>query len=267
MTPPKRPRFSRWRRLPGVARVMENRIPLPTEEPQRVTLYLRGDLLDEAEAQAMRHGAETIQEYCADLLKTAIEAERERDRQNQANARLSPLEVIDEIASDPDYLANWKFSHLPIESDPEPPEQPSLSPPVPPTPATPPARPEAPPMSAAREVVLRHATLVDDDPSALLAALRRGEPIAPDAAQELLQALIDLEREYRDVTQLDRRLAYALHRLAFEGQILLTEAWPGLPVDPGTIDVMRIVQEAVDRVLSGDDIRYYAEGTSSESSS
>jgi hypothetical protein len=76
-----------------------------------------------------------------------------------------------------------------------------------------------------------------------------------------LQALIDLEALHREATSVDRQLAYALHRLAFEGQLLLTDAWHGSQADPGTVDLLRMVQEGVDRVLSGEDIRYYPQGS------
>jgi hypothetical protein len=82
--------------------------------------------------------------------------------------------------------------------------------------------------------------------------------VSSAASQELLQALRDLEVEHRSATTIDRRLAYALHRLAFEGQVQLTDAWSTEPVDEPTVDVLRIVQESVDRVLSGEDIRYFA---------
>jgi hypothetical protein len=261
--PPKRPRFSRWRRLPGVSRIHETKIASPTSELQRLTLYLPGGVLDQAEAQAMRAGAESVQAYCESLLTNAIEEEQSRARIAQTEVRIAPLEALDALANDPDYLAEWSASaasQVPRERETEP---------VADTDTADGTEPDASPsgrgqgsMSQAREVVLRHATILGDDPQALLATLRRGEPMTPDAARELLQALIDLEREHRDTTQIDRRLAYALHRLAFEGQILLTEAWPGVPVDAGTVDALRIVQEAVDRVLSGEDIRYYAEAPS-----
>jgi hypothetical protein len=61
----------------------------------------------------------------------------------------------------------------------------------------------------------------------------------------------------RDATSLDRTFAFALHRLAFEGQVLLTDAHSDAAADPATVDALRRVQEAVDRVLSGEDIRYY----------
>ncbi len=106
-------------------------------------------------------------------------------------------------------------------------------------------------------LVLRHAAIGAEDPGAFLSRLRRGEPIPPDTASDLMQALINLEQTLRDERLLDRRLSYALHRLAFEGQMLLTDAWPGLATDQATVDVLRMVQESVDRILSGEDIRYY----------
>jgi hypothetical protein len=126
--------------------------------------------------------------------------------------------------------------------------------------AAPPESQDRPPPESSRaaEVVLRHAALIGDDASALLPTLRRGAPIDAAAAQELLAALRELEVLYRGTPSIDRKVAYALHRLAFEGQVLITDAWPGAPVDEGTVDVLRIVQEAVDRVLSGEDIRYFA---------
>ena len=113
--------------------------------------------------------------------------------------------------------------------------------------------------SGAVAIVLRHAGLAENDPAGFLQSLRRGEPVTASAAQDLLQALIDLEAENRDTHSIDRRLAYALHRLAFEGQVLLTDAWHGAAADATTVDLLRIVQEGVDRILSGEDIRYYPE--------
>ena len=51
-------------------------------------------------------------------------------------------------------------------------------------------------------------------------------------------------------------MAHALHRLALESQVLLTDAWPGA-FDARMIATIRTVQEAVERILSGQDIRYY----------
>jgi hypothetical protein len=250
--------------LPGVSRIHETKIPSPISELQRLTLYLPGGVLDQAEAQAMRAGAESVQAYCESLLAAAIAAEQSRERIAQTEVRIAPLEALDALANDPDYLAEWSASaasQIPRERQAGPPAEVAAANGM--ERDAGPSQEEPGSMSQAREVVLRHATIAEDDAQALLATLRRGEPITPDAARELLQALIDLEREHRDSTQIDRRLAYALHRLAFEGQILLTEAWPGVPVDAGTVDALRLVQEAVDRVLSGEDIRYYAETPSS----
>ena len=68
-------------------------------------------------------------------------------------------------------------------------------------------------------------------------------------------ALNQLEIEHRGAEVLDRRMAHALHRLALESQVLLTDAWPGA-FDGRMIATIRTVQEAVERILSGQDIRY-----------
>jgi hypothetical protein len=105
------------------------------------------------------------------------------------------------------------------------------------------------------EVLWRHVGL-GDDTWAFLPCLRRGVPIPAAKAAELVRALSQLELEHRGAEVLDRRLAHALHRLALESQVLLTDAWPGV-FDDRTITTIRSVQEAVERILSGQDIRYY----------
>jgi hypothetical protein len=268
----KRLRFSRWRRLPGVYRIGQKKVPDPNLEEQRLTLYVPWTLLDRAEVLARKAGVETVQDYCAQLLREAIEGEDARERVEELQARRGPLEGLDAIASDPEYLAEWKASAGPrgrgapllagLPSSPFPSNEPHREKEVM-IPDDSPRRPSVV-ASQATEVVLRHAGIVGDDHSAFLPTIRRGEPIGDAAAQELLQALRDLEVEFRSVTTIDRQLAYALHRLAFEGQVLLTDAWRGVAVDEPTVDVLRIVQEAVDRVLSGEDIRYFATGSGSE---
>ena len=86
----KRPRYSRWRRLPGLYRLGEDKGPDPNLEPQRLTLCLPGTILDAAEAQAKKAGIETIQEYCTDLLRCVIEAERVREQVAEVEARRGP---------------------------------------------------------------------------------------------------------------------------------------------------------------------------------
>jgi hypothetical protein len=248
----KRLRYSRWRRLPGVYRIGERKPLDPALEEERLTLYLPAGLIEKAEAMGLRSGAATVQDYCARLLREAIQSEHAREQVEELEAKRGPLEGFDAIANDPNYLAEWKASRSPRE----------------PTSATsevhfPESESEPAPEPAAGSaiaVVLRHAAIRDDDPSSFLATLRRGESIPPASAQELLAALVELEASFRDIPRLDRQLAYALHRLAFEGQVLLTDAYPGAAVDPATVDVLRLVQEAVDRVLSGEDIRYYRQG-------
>jgi len=109
--------------------------------------------------------------------------------------------------------------------------------------------------SSAFDVISRHAGS-GDDPLAFLPCLRRGEPVPPVKSAELIYALNQLEEELKGVDAIDRRTAHGLHRLALESQVLLTDAWPGV-FDERVITVIRTVQEAVERILSGQDIRYY----------
>jgi len=246
---------------------------------QRLTLYLPARLLERAEAQARAAGAESLQMYCEALLREALEQADQPAPAGAPEGRGLTEEWVDELVSDPAYLAEWAIpprapdaaegrdlgpsgldtalsgrapaigSAL-VERAPEAERAGPVAS----------ARPDDDPSAVAgraAEVVLRHAALHGDDPEGLIARLRRGEPIDAGPAQELLQALIDLEQAFHDSDVIDRRLAFALHRLIFEGQVLLTDAWPGLTPDPGTVETLRLVQEAVDRVLSGEDIRYY----------
>lgn len=221
----KRPR-NPWRR-PGTSYRIGQRGPSPASlDEQRLTLYLPAHLLDWAEDQAARAGDATVQVYCARLLGEAIEAEHSRGTVADAEARQGAFEGLRAIADDPEYLAEWVASAQPAEARrpiqiSEPADAPAVAPPTEPSPAMPSAEP---------------------------------------AAAELLQALNALEVEYRTASAIDRRVAYALHRLAFEGQVLHTDAWPGA-LDAATVNTLRVVQEAVDRVLSGEDIRYYPAGS------
>ena len=104
----KRDPYSRWRRLPPVFRSGEHKLPGPGEEPQRIILYLPGAVLDQAEALAGKAGVPTVQEYCAGLLGRAIEVERVKDHVAEVEAQRGPLEGFNEIADDPDYLAEWR---------------------------------------------------------------------------------------------------------------------------------------------------------------
>ncbi len=255
----KRPRQP-WRRLNGAFRLGQEP-KRPTAEAldeQRLTLYLPARLLDWAELQAGRLGIATVQGYCTSLLVDAIEAERSREQVAEAEARRGQLSGFRAIADDPEYLAEWSASAAPREraeihfleagqaqADVEAKDSEDAMP--------------APPSPAALAVV-RHAGTAGDDADGFLATLRRGEAIPQVRADELLQALNALEIEYRDAQAIPRKVAYALHRLAFEGQVLHTDAWPG-SYAAETVNLLRVVQEAVDRVLSGEDIRYYPPGS------
>jgi hypothetical protein len=83
--------------------------------------------------------------------------------------------------------------------------------------------------------------------------------VPPAELAELAQALHSLEVELRPASVMDRQLIFSLHRLAFESQILHTDAWPGV-FDHWTVDMLHAVQESVERILSGEDIRYLSRG-------
>jgi hypothetical protein len=104
------------------------------------------------------------------------------------------------------------------------------------------------------DVVIRHAA-ADGDEWAFLPCLRRGVPVPVARASELIRALHELEQHRRDEPTLERPLVHALYRLALESQVLLTDAWPGR-FDTRMIAAIRNVQESVERILSGKDIRY-----------
>ena len=248
----KRPR-NLWRRPYGSFRLGQKRPVDGNLDEQRLTLYLPAFVLDWAEQQASQAGVATVQIYCAGLLRDAIEDVRAREQVAEVEARSGALQGFRDITEDPEYLAEWSASAAPRDQAPTP-----LRIEAEPSEARADVMPEAP--SPAARVVLRHAASGSDDPASFLASLRRGEAVTEAASGELLQALNALEVEYRDARSIDRRVAYALHRLAFEGQILHTDAWPG-SLDAGTVNLIRVVQEAVDRVLSGEDIRYYPPST------
>jgi hypothetical protein len=307
----KRNPYSRWRRLPPVFRSGEHKIPGPGEEPQRIILYLRGDVLDQAESLAEKEGVPTLQEYCAQLLARAIEVERVKHHVAEVEAKRGPLQGFNEISGDPHYLTEWReqsdskdvvggrrapaalndqdASHdtdltIPVDSlSPSPPagesepverDEDSVSEDLDHAPPSEPPRIRieqgrlaiAPAIterivpevldSSAVEVLLSHVGPGDKDPHAFLPAMRRGHPVPSQKITELMDALNRLELDHERATMLDRRLAYGLHRLAMESQVLLTEAWPGA-FDGRMQAAIREVQERVERILSGQDIRYY----------
>ena len=277
----KRPRYSRWRRLPGVFRFGEKERPDPSLEPQRLTLYLNWRELDAAEALAAKLGGMTIQEYCTQLLQKGLESERIRVQVANLEAQRGVMEGLHEIADDPEYLAEWSAEVLAQARERARLETSAGSMPLPETTLAPdpaalsgpgstpgaPVEPEATGavselaavarLSPAALVVLRHALQAGAEGPSFLASLRRGESAAVAEVAELAGALHQLEKELREATVVDRRLVYALHRLALESQVLHTDAWPGV-FDEWTVDTVRAVQEAVDRILSGQDIRYYS---------
>lgn len=305
---PKRPRFSRWRRLPGVFRSGEHRPPDQGRELDRIILYVPAAILDLAEKLAEKEGVASIQEYCSRLLIEAVDHAKARHKVADFEARRGTLEGLKEIASDPDYLAEWRErqgqklgSAADTESGADRPNSALEAEGLvfidePPAPAIEDAHaddpreteagtgirigPDAEPLQvriemvdrsvptvalkptvllmsneSALEILGRHVGWVADD-WGFLPCLRRGEAPLAARVNELARALGLLEEELRGAELLDRRTAHALHRLALESQVLLTDAWPGV-FDDTVIAAIRTIQEAVERILSGEDIRYY----------
>jgi len=294
----KRPRFSRWRRLPGVFRTGDHREPEKTNQLDRIIIYLPTRILDLAELLAEKAGLPSVQDYCGLLLMQALENERIQRKVADFEARRGPLEGFKQIANDPDYLAEWKQQSEgkpdqtviyeidepsnaagsqgasgPVTVDIVYPDEEENSRDAeterrdhPPQLGVEPAavaasivtlKPTVRTMSdlPAMEVLARHVGMGDDD-RAFLPCLRKGEPVSAAKVAELLHALSQLENDHRGAEVLDRRMAHALHRLALESQVLLTDAWPGA-FDDRVIAAIRTVQEGVERILSGEDIRYY----------
>lgn len=284
-----RKRFSRWRRLPPVFRSGEHRLPGYEDESQRLTVYLPGSLLDLAEQLAELADVPTIQEYCTRLLAHALENERDSRRVADVEAQRGPLEGLKQIAQDPRFLAEWRPQHdrpdgaphhvpemtvplgffqAPDEADEKPDEERDGEPTGKPLTIRIETRQRfVEPVVSERmvpeviegralDVVWNHVGAGDADPQGFLPCLRRGESAPAAKIAELLEALRLLEEENRGREGLDRRLAYALHRLSLESQVLMTEAWPGAFDEPA-VGAIRAVQEMVDRILSGEDVRYY----------
>ena len=287
----KRRRFSRWRRLPTVYRFGDEKPVDPNLEPERVTLFISGREFDLAQDQARRMGHSDVQAYCLALVKDAIEAGRVNDQVADVEAKRGPLKGLRQISEDPEYLAELsaapvsprhtlrtdddsqdsEISYMDISVRVDDPNRHAVVVEVPAAETLALEPPTAKLEDAGRvlervsedlgnsaRVVLRHAgeSVDGEDPQGFLPSLRRGESVSEEKVAELAGALQELEREAKGTWGMDRRLTFALHRLAFESQILHTDAWPGT-FDSWTVDMLRAVQEAVERILSGQDIRYY----------
>jgi hypothetical protein len=233
----------RPRRMLGAFRTGQDRPPDPGQELERLVLYLTSAELEEAQRQAIRTGQKTPQRYCEQLVRRELESARVAFDVAEAERRHGKLEGLRAIADDPDYLAEWTASR-PTNNKP-PPQVRALTMVEP----------------SAESIVLRHAGLVSaGEAPALLPELRRGVWIGLEAAAEVLEALRSLEDSLRGKPTIHRPLCYALHKLAFEGQILASESWIAAVLDADAMLLLQTIQEGVDRVLSDEDIRYAREG-------
>jgi hypothetical protein len=250
-----RPKRPLWKRPYTSFRHGDHARPDLGNEPQRLTLYLPGRLLDLAEVLSNRAGALTVQLYCEDLLARALEAERSIGHVAEAEEKHGPFEGLNEVTDDLEYLAEWNASI--VRRDGESAPQPSddvitidaMSA------ASLPPEPTMPALDPTAETVIRHAGLSGDEPLDFLPCLRRGDVPPLETVEELAAALVRLDRSLSGAATIDRRLAHALHRLALESQVLHTDAWPG-SFDAWTVDSIRAVQAAVERILSGEPAGY-----------
>jgi hypothetical protein len=215
--------------------------------------------LDLAEQLAYQARVETVQRYCETLLLQALTAADAHDHDTNRVIDLGARpEDLRTVADDPDYLAEWTATVLDQLAPPQLPEGVSPTRASLPDPPVALEQPETMVERPAVEVILRHAGLRGNDPDAFLTALRSDGKLHPQVGPELIQALADLEAESRHAPVLDRLLCFALHKLAFEGQILVTEGTRNVAMEESIVDLLRLIQERVDRVLSGQDIRYFS---------
>lgn len=245
--------------MSGTFRTHERRESDPTTEPQRLVLYLPIAALDLAERQASQARVESVQRYCESLLLQALGTTigqcADSSRSNSPEVRPGKSRTV---ADDPDYLTEWiatvleDFDTPQVLNGPSPSHSSLESPFIAPEPS------ERIVERPAVEVVLRHAGLRGSDPNAFLISLRHDGRLAPGVGPELIQALVELEAESRNEIVLDRLLCFALHKLAFEGQILVTEGTRNAEMEVSVVELLRLVQECVDRILSGQNIRYFS---------
>lgn len=241
-----RPRRPLWKRPYTSYRLGDKSRPDAGDEPQRLTLFVSGHVLDLAESLANRSGGKSVQAYCESLLIRSIQAERSRHQVEDAEARHGRLDGYRAIEDDPEFLAELSAS---VAHRDAPPRATGDGPGALAFEGQTMALP-APLASGVAETTIRHAGLGLDDPLGFLPSLRRGEAPGDDSIGELGAALIALDGELAGARTIDRRLAFALHRLAIESQVLHTDAWPGA-FDAQTLDTIRAVQAAVERLLSG----------------
>ncbi len=245
-----RPRRPLWKRPYTSFRHGDRARPDLGNEPQRLTLYLPGRVLDLAEKLSNRARALTVQFYCEDLLTRTLEAEWAIGHVAEAEEKHGPFEGLHEVTDDLEYLAEWTASIARRDSEPSPARDETLTVDATPPPSLP-GEPTMPAPDPSAETIIRHAGLTGDEPLGFLPCLRRGDVPPLETVEELGAALIALDRSLTGSTAIDRRLAHALHRLALEAQVLHTDAWPGA-FDAWTVDAIRAVQAAVERILSGE---------------
>ena len=237
-------RYSRWRRIQGLHRVTDQRLQTHRDEAQRLTLYLPGRLLDLAESLAIQSGNVTTQEYCESVLSRALEAEAASAEADRSRRLDGPLLVIDEVAQDVVFAqSTQRTDGLRLPG----PRTASTSLPKFVTPKTVEAdRFEAAVHRLKAEVEPASSSLAQET---MLGCLRSGTPVGAAIAATLFDVLEVVAEQLRRSDEIPTGLCHLLFRLAFEPQVLLTEAWPQLAGDPTTLRAVRTVQELVESIL------------------
>jgi hypothetical protein len=101
-------RFSRWRRLPGLHRVSEKKLPTYLTEAQRLTLFVPGAVLDQAEKLAAYAGTCNLQAYCEQLFSRAVAEEADRVMSRGAAAAADAMKTVDVMTQeDEPTLREW----------------------------------------------------------------------------------------------------------------------------------------------------------------
>ncbi|GIW87504.1 MAG: hypothetical protein KatS3mg108_1828 [Isosphaeraceae bacterium] len=230
-------RFSRWRRLPGVHRILDRRLPTHAESLHRFTVYLPGRVIEDAESLARLRGLPHAQAYCEAVLIERVGWDVEQTKAEVMPPEPPEAEDCEALAVEITACRPGAGVPLVVLDGSDPTDSPAMLP----------APEPAPQAEAARG----HEPADPEIGSRFLASLRGGRPPSDDDLDALVKRLADLARRLSGSSQVDRRLAHRLFRLGLESQVLVTDAWPELGEDPRLIRKIRLIQEWAERVLGG----------------
>ncbi len=239
-------------RVPGTFQSYQKEGLNVSSEPQRIVLYLPIELLDRIEQRALTEGMDSLQRYCEQLIINAFGDLDQRPKPKFESSPDPPVvrNALRSLDENLDLIESLSEAEEAMPSQQE--EIRVASAPT--STMLFEAIPEI--VDDAVATILQHAGINDPQQRGLLSRLRASDQIDPNAFFGLWNALEQLENSLRESPILDRRLGFALHRLGFEGQILVSEPVSGTVFEEHVIQFVRLIQEKVDRILSGQDIRY-----------